>query len=67
MQISINNQYYFYAYEFYNNKDLALNSISYLTGREDTILIRKDTETSTYTVTENQQRIILTIILQSQL
>lgn len=62
MQISINNQYYLYAYEFYNNEDLALNSISYLTDREDTILIRKDTETSTYTVTENQQRIILAII-----
>lgn len=62
MQISINNQYYLYAYEFYNNEDLALNSISYLTGREDTILIRKNTETSTYTVTENQQTIILTII-----
>lgn len=62
MQIAINNQYYLYAYEFYNNEDLALNSISYLTGREDTILIRKNTETSTYTVTENQQMIILTII-----
>ena len=62
MQVAINSQYYIYAYEFYNNQDLALNSISYLTGREDTILIRKDTEVSTYTVTEKQQIIILTII-----
>ena len=62
MQVAINSQYYIYAYELYNNQDLALNSISYLTGREDTILIRKDTEVSTYTVNEKQQIIILTII-----
>lgn len=62
MQVAINSQYYIYAYELYNNQDLALNSISYLTGREDTMLIRKDTEVSTYTVTEKQQIIILTII-----
>lgn len=62
MQISLNSQYYVYAYELYNNEDLALNSISYLTGREDTIMIRKDTEKTTYTVTEQQQTIILTII-----
>lgn len=62
MQISLNSQYYLYAYELYNNEDLALNSISYLTGREDTIMIRKNTETTTYTVTEQQQNIILTII-----
>lgn len=62
MQVAISSQYYFYAYEFYNNEDLALNSISYLTGRDDTILIRKDAEVSTYTVTEQQQIIVLTII-----
>lgn len=62
MQISLNSQYYLYAYELYNNEDLALNSISYLTGREDTIMIRKNTETSTYTVTEQQERIVLGII-----
>ena len=62
MQISLNNQYYLYAYELYNNEDLALNSIAYLTGREDTIMLRKDTETTSYTVTEQQQVIILTII-----
>ena len=62
MQVAINSQYYIYAYEFYNNEDLALNSISYLTGRDDTILIRKNTDVTTYTVTEQQQIIILTII-----
>lgn len=50
------------AYQLYNNEDLALNSISYLTGRDDTIMIRKDIEVSTYTVTESQQNIVLVII-----
>lgn len=62
VQISVNSQYYLYALDFYNNEDLALNSVSYLTGRDDTITIRKNTETSTYTVTEQQQNIILSII-----
>ena len=62
MQFSINDQYYLYAFEFYNNEDLALNSVAYLTERDDTIMIRKNTETTTYTVTEQQQYIILTII-----
>lgn len=62
IQVAVNSQYYMYALDFYNNEDLALNSISYLTGREDTIIIRKDTETTTYTVTAQQQNIILTII-----
>lgn len=60
--ISLNYQYQLYAYELYNNEDLALNSVSYLTGREDTIMIRKDTETTTYTVTEQQENIVLAII-----
>lgn len=50
------------AYQLYNNEDLALNSISYLTDRDDTIMIRKDVEVSTYTVTEQQQVIVLSII-----
>lgn len=62
MQIQLNIQYYTYAYELYNNQDLALNSIAYLTDRDDIIMLRKDTETTTYTVTEQQQTIILTII-----
>ena len=62
LQISISQQYYSYALDFYNNEDLAINSIAYLTGRDNMITIRKDVETSTYTVTESQNRIILSII-----
>jgi len=60
--IAINTEYYLYALDFYHNVDLALNSIAYLTGRDDTITIRKNTETTTYTVTQQQQNIVLTII-----
>lgn len=45
-----------------NNKDLVLNSISELAQREDTITIRKDTGTVTYTATQAQHRIVLSII-----
>lgn len=62
VQVLLNEQYYRYALDFYNNEDLAMNSISYLTEREDTITIRKNTETSTYTVSEKQHKIILAII-----
>lgn len=61
-QIAISQQYYSYALDFYNNEDLAMNSIAYLTGRDNMITIRKNIETSTYTVTEQQNNIILTII-----
>lgn len=60
--IQLNTQSYRYALDFYNNEDLALNSISYLTGREDTIIIRKETDVTTYTATAQQQNIILVII-----
>lgn len=62
LQIAISQQYYSYALDFYNNEDLAINSIAYLTGRDDMITIRKDVETTTYTVTKEQNTIILTII-----
>ena len=62
LQIAISEQYYSYALDFYNNEDLAMNSIAYLTGRDNMITIRKNIETSTYTVTEQQNNIILTII-----
>lgn len=62
MYLSQNTDSFIYYYNLANNKDLALNSISYLTGREDTIMIRKNTEVSTYTVTEEEQITILTII-----
>lgn len=56
--------YYRYAIEFCNNEDVILNAVSYLTEREDNITIRKTSETvTTYDVTENQLRIVLTIII----
>ena len=51
-----------YAIDLYNNQDAILNSLSYLTEREDTITIRKDIEIVDYAVTESQHQIILTII-----
>lgn len=62
MQIPVSNQYYMYAVDLYNNKDVILNSISYLTERKDTITIRKTSETEKYTVTEKENTIIKTII-----
>lgn len=62
LRISISSQYYSYALDFYNNEDLAINSIAYLTDRDNMIVIRKDVETSTYTVTAEQNIIILSII-----
>ncbi len=61
-QIQVNTQYYMYALDFYNNKDILLNSISYLTEREDNITIRKNVEAVNYEVTETQNRIVLAII-----
>ncbi len=46
----------------YNNKDLVLNSIAYLTDRGDTIRIRKDTGYITYTATQMQDNIVRLII-----
>lgn len=61
-EIAISSQYYSYALDFYNNEDLAINSIAYLTGRDNMITIRKDIEESVYTVTQEQNIIILSII-----
>ena len=47
---------------FGNNKDILLNSVAYLTKREDTLTIRKDMKNTTYAATVNENRIILTII-----
>ena len=44
------------------NKDLVLNSIAYLSDREEDITVRKSTGSVTYTATEQENRIILTII-----
>lgn len=63
VQIPINNSYYMYALDYYNNKDILLNTVSYLTEREDNITIRKTGETvTTYELTEGQTRLILGII-----
>ena len=62
MQIPISSQYYSYAIDLYNNKDIILNSISYLTERTDTITIRKTDDTQPYSVTEQQDTIIRIII-----
>lgn len=50
------------AIEFYNNKDLVLNSVQYLSNIEDSITIRKEIESTMYTATETQDRIIKAII-----
>ena len=62
LQIAISEQQAMYALDFYNNEDLAMNSIAYLTDRENMITIRKNTEITTYTVTEQQNSIILAVI-----
>ena len=59
-QISQNSQYG--AIQWAYNKDLVLNSIAYLTDREEDITARKDTGTVTYTATEQQDTIIRAII-----
>lgn len=44
------------------NRDLVLNSIAYLSDREEDITVRKATGNVTYTPTEQENRIILAII-----
>jgi len=53
---------YVNAVSLYNNEDVVLNSVSHLTEREDTITIRKTDETAYYTVTDQEDVIIKTII-----
>ncbi len=59
--ITIGN-YNYYLVSYPNNLDVLLNSVSYLTEREDNITIRKNIETVTYQVSEFQNRIILSVI-----
>ncbi len=61
-EIPVSTQYYMYAMDFSNNKDILLNSVSYLTEREENITIRKNIEAVNYEVTEFQNRIVLEII-----
>lgn len=51
-----------YAVYMYNNEDVVLNSVSHLTERTDTITIRKSDEVEKYTVTDQEDVIIKTII-----
>ena len=60
-QINMNG-YYGYISRLFNNDDVVINSVSYLTQRTDTITIRKDTESVSYTVTQAQHNIIMIII-----
>ena len=60
--VSLNNNYSMYANKLYNNDDVVINSISYLTKRSDTITIRKDYDSVTYNVTQTQHNIITAII-----
>ena len=50
------------AVQYRQNKDLVLNSIAYLVDREEDITARKSTGSETYTATEEQNRIILSVI-----
>lgn len=50
------------AFALLSNKDLALNSVSYLTEREDAITLRKDTGAVTYTASASQDLTIRVII-----
>lgn len=61
-QISMNNTYAMYANKLCNNDDVVINSVSYLTQRTDTITIRKDVDSVSYTVTGTQHSIIMAII-----
>ena len=60
--VSLNNNYSVYANKLYNNDDVVINSVSYLTKRSDTITIRKDYDSVTYNVTQTQHNIIMAII-----
>lgn len=62
MTVQVSNQYSMYAYTLYNNEDVILNSISHLTERTDTITIRKTSEEEQYTVNDQEDKIIKTII-----
>ena len=48
--------------KLYNNMDLVVNALSVLTGREDTITIRKNTGAVSFVPTKSENDTILTII-----
>ena len=59
-QLAENSQYP--AIQLAYNKDLVLNSLAYLSDREEDITARKSTGTVTYTATEQQDTIVRIII-----
>ena len=48
--------------EISNNLDLVLNSVAYVSEKEDAITVRKNVETTYYTATETQDKVIKAII-----
>lgn len=62
LRLTETNGGYSYVLDYYNNEDLAMNSMAYLSDRENMITIRKDVEVTAYTVTDQQNKIILSII-----
>ena len=48
--------------QYFKNRNAALDSIAYLVDRQDDIIIRKDTNATTFTSTEQQNKIIETVI-----
>ena len=62
VQYPITDSQYMYPIDVRNNKDLALNSVAYLTQREDTITIRKSTSTVTINPTEMEDFVVKIII-----
>jgi len=56
-------QYQVLPIGLYNNKDMLLNSVSYLNDKEDSITIRKKYDGVSYTITEEQNRIIISLIV----
>ncbi|MDO5556980.1 MAG: GldG family protein [Clostridia bacterium] len=63
VQIPLSSTQQLVGIQFYNNKDLVLNSISYLANRQDTLTIRKNTSAVTYTATDLENKIIQGIII----
>lgn len=62
LQIPVSAQYNMPVIDLYNNKDVILNSIAHLTERTDIITIRKTNEQEAYTVTNQEDAMIKTII-----
>lgn len=62
MEIPLNSQQSIPGIQFYNNKDLVLNSVSYLAERTDTITIRKNANTVIFTASDMETKVIQIVI-----